>query len=88
MEQQLKQQLMQKKLCKISRKKKKVQFFPSYHSQKIVPTIKNKHHPTPSYQKVAYTFQNDIQSYQRTVLKLFMKKREKCMRKINNKKKH
>ena len=73
-----------KNLCKsLAKKKKKVQFFPSYHSQKIVPTIKNKHHPTPSYQKVAYTFQNDIQSYQRTVLKLFMKK-EKCMRKINN----
>lgn len=34
MEQQLKQQLMQKKLMQISRKKKKVQFFPSYHSQK------------------------------------------------------
>merc|ERR1712051_309681 len=88
MEQQLKQQLCKKKFMQISRKKKKVQFFPSYHSQKIVPTIKNKHHPTPSYQKVAYTFQNDIQSYQKkTVLKLFMKKREKCMRKINNKKK-
>ena len=33
MEQQLKQQLMQKKnLCKSLARKKKVQFFPSYHS--------------------------------------------------------
>merc|ERR1712051_37963 len=80
-EQQLKQQLMQKKkLCKISRKKKKVQFFPSYHSQKIVPTIKNKHHPTPSYQKVAYTFQNDVQSYQKkNCTKAFYEKKRKSV---------
>jgi len=38
-------------------RKKKVQFF-HLTIRKIVPTIK-KHHP-PSYQKVAYTFQNDI----------------------------
>jgi len=50
---------MQKKLMQISRKKK-VQFF-HLTIRKIVPTIKKnkKHHP-PSYQKVAYTFQNDI----------------------------
>lgn len=78
MEQQLKQQLMQKKnYANLSQKKKKVQFFPSYHSQKIVlPTMKKNtiHH---HIKKVAYTFQNDIQSYQRTVLKLFMKKKRK-----------
>ena len=34
MEQQLKQQLMQKKTYANLSQKKKVQFFPSYHSQK------------------------------------------------------
>jgi len=58
MEQQLIQQLMQKKLMQISRKKKESTVFSILPFAKIVITIK-KHHP-PSYQKVAYTFQNDI----------------------------
>jgi len=82
MEQQLKQQLMQKKTYANLSQKKKVQFFPSLPFAKIVPTIK-KHHP-PSYQKVAYTFQNDIQS-SKNCTKAFMKK-EKCMRKSTKKK--
>merc|ERR1711956_24479 len=80
MEQQLKQQLMQKKLMQISRKKKST-VFSILPFAKIVPTIK-KHHP-PSYQKVAYTFQNDIQS-SKNCTKAFMKK-EKCMRKSTKK---
>jgi len=81
MEQQLKQQLMQKKLMQISRKKKESTVF------SILPFAKNstnykKHHP-PSYQKVAYTFQNDIQS-SKNCTKAFMKK-EKCMRKSRKK---
>jgi hypothetical protein len=60
MEQQLKQQLMQKKLMQISRKKEKEStVFSILPFAKIVPTILKNHHP-PSYQKVAYTFQNDI----------------------------
>merc|ERR1712008_36037 len=81
MEQQLKQQLMQKKLMQISRKKKST-VFSILPFAKIVPTIK-KHHP-PSYQKVAYTFQNDIKS-SKNCTKAFMKK-EKCMRKSTKKK--
>jgi len=82
MEQQLKQQLMQKKnLCK-SLAKKESTVFSILPFAKIVPTIK-KHHP-PSYQKVAYTFQNDIQS-SKNCTKAFMKK-EKCMRKSTKKK--
>jgi len=81
MEQQLKQQLMQKKnLCK-SLAKKESTVFSILPFAKIVPTIK-KHHP-PSYQKVAYTFQNDIQS-SKNCTKAFMKK-EKCMRKSTKK---
>jgi len=38
---------------------KKVQFF-HLTIRKIVPTIKKQKHHPPSYQKVAYTFQNDI----------------------------
>jgi len=60
MEQQLKQQLMQKKFMQISRKKEKEStVFSILPFAKIVPTILKNHHP-PSYQKVAYTFQNDI----------------------------
>jgi len=50
---------MQKKLMQISRKKKST-VFPSYHSQNSTNYKKNKKHHPPSYQKVAYTFQNDI----------------------------
>lgn len=84
MEQQLKQQLMQKKLMQISRKKKESTVFSILPFAKIVPTIK-KHHP-PSYQKVAYTFQNDIQS-SKNCTKAFMKKR-KVYAQIKKKKKH
>jgi len=59
MEQQLKQQLMQKKLMQISRKKKESTVFSILPFAKIVITMHKKHHP-PSYQKVAYIFQNDI----------------------------
>lgn len=84
MEQQLKQQLMQKKkLMQISRKKKESTVFSILPFAKIVPTIK-KHHP-PSYQKVAYTFQNDIQS-SKNCTKAFMKKR-KVYAQIKKKKK-
>merc|ERR1712008_163189 len=62
--------------------KKKRTVFSILPFAKIVPTIK-KHHP-PSYQKVAYTFQNDIQS-SKNCTKAFMKK-EKCMRKSTEKK--
>jgi len=84
MEQQLKQQLMQKKnLCK-SLAKKKSTVFSILPFAKIVPTIK-KHHP-PSYQKVAYTFQNDIQS-SKNCTKAFMKtKKSVCAN--QRKKKH
>merc|ERR1711935_1165119 len=80
-EQQLKQQLMQKKLMQISRKKKESTVFSILPFAKIVPTIK-KHHP-PSYQKVAYTFQNDIQS-SKNCTKAFLKKKN-CMRKSTKK---
>lgn len=87
MEQQLKQQLMQKKkLMQISRKKKKEStVFSILPFAKIVPTIK-KHHP-PSYQKVAYTFQNDIQS-SKNCTKAFMKKRKVYAQNQQQKKKH
>lgn len=75
MEQQLKQQLMQKKNnANLSQKKRKYSFFHLTIRKNSIPTIKKNtilHH---HIKKVAYTFQNDIQSYQRTVLKLFMKK--------------
>lgn len=74
MEQQLKQQLMQKKLMQISRKKKESTVFSILPFAKIVITIKNTHHP-PSYQKVAYTFQNDIQS-SKNCTKAFYEKRK------------
>jgi hypothetical protein len=60
MEQQLKQQLMQKKIyANLSQKEKESTVFSILPFAKIVPTILKNHHP-PSYQKVAYTFQNDI----------------------------
>ena len=83
MEQQLKQQLMQKKLMQISRKKKESTVFSILPFVKIVPTIKKKHHP-PSYQKVAYTFQHDIQS-SKNCTKAFYEKR-KAYAQINKKK--
>jgi len=82
MEQQLKQQLMQKKLMQISRKKKESTVFFHLTIRKNSTNYKKKHHP-PSYQKVAYTFQNDIQS-SKNCTKAFMKK-EKCMRKSKKK---
>jgi len=80
MEQQLKQQLMQKNLCKSLAKKRKYSFF--HLTIRKNSTNYKKHHP-PSYQKVAYTFQNDIQS-SKNCTKAFMKK-EKCMRKSRKK---
>jgi len=59
MEQQLKQQLMQKKTYANLSQKKESTVFSILPFAKIVPTILKNHHP-PSYQKVAYTFQNDI----------------------------
>jgi len=84
MEQQLKQQLMQKKLMQISRKKKESTVFSILPFVKIVPTIKKNtiHH----HIKKSHTHFKMISNHQRTVLKLFMKK-EKCMRK-STKKKH
>merc|ERR1712051_32153 len=70
MEQQLKQQLMQKKIMQISRKKKESTVFSILPFAKIV---------LPTMKKDACTFQNDIQSYQRTVPKLFMKKKKKSV---------
>lgn len=91
MEQQLKQQLMQKKIyANLSQKKKKVQFFPSYHSQKIVlPTIKKNtilHH----HIKKSHTHFKMISNHiKKNCTKAFYeKKKETCMRKINNKKKN
>merc|ERR1712051_851092 len=58
------------------KKKRKYSFFHLTILKNSIPTIKKNtilHH---HIKKVAYTFQNDIQSYQRTVLKLFMKKRK------------
>jgi len=77
MEQQLKQQLMQKKnLCKSLAKKKESTVFSILPFAKIVlPTIKKTHHP-PSYQKVAYTFQNDIQSSKNCTKAFYEKKRK------------
>jgi len=83
MEQQLKQQLMQKKTyANLSQKKKKVQFFPSYHSQKIVLTIKNTIH---HHIKKSHTHFKMISNHQRTVLKLLWKKKSVC---ANQEKKH
>ena len=48
-----------KKLMQISRKKKESTVFSILPFAKIVITMHKKHHP-PSYQKVAYIFQNDI----------------------------
>jgi len=76
MEQQLKQQLMQKKLCKsLAKKRKYVQFFSILPFAKIVPTIKKNtinHHI-----KKTLTHFKMISNHQRTVLKLFMKKERK-----------
>lgn len=82
MEQQLKQQLMQKKLMQISRKKKESTVFSILPFAKIVPTIKKNtiHH----HIKKSHTHFKMISNHQRTVLKLFMKK-EKCMRKSTKK---
>lgn len=71
-----------KKLMQISRKKKESTVFSILPFAKIVPTIKKKHHP-PSYQKVAYTFQNDIQS-SKNCTKAFYEKR-KVYAQINKK---
>jgi len=83
MEQQLKQQLMQKKLMQISRKKKESTVFSILPFVKIVPTIKKKA-PSTIISKKSHTHFNMISNHQRTVLKLFMKK-EKCMRKSTKK---
>merc|ERR1712051_841144 len=60
MEQQLKQQLMQKNFMQISRKKKRKYSF--FHL--TIRKNSNNYKKTPStiISKVAYTFQNDIQS--------------------------
>jgi len=88
MEQQLKQQLMQKKnLCKsLAKKKRKYSFFHLTIRKNSITNYKKNtiHH----HIKKSHTHFKMISNHQRTVLKLFMKKREKCMRKINNKKKH
>jgi len=83
MEQQLKQQLMQKKTYANLSQKKESTVFSILPFAKIVPTILKKHHP-PSYQKVAYTFQNDIQS-SKNCTKAFYEKR-KVYAQINKKK--
>jgi len=82
MEQQLKQQLMQKKLMQISRKKKESTVFSILPFVKIVPTIKKNtiHH---HIKKVAYTFQHDIQS-SKNCTKAFYEKR-KVYAQINKK---
>jgi uncharacterized ubiquitin-like protein YukD len=86
MEQQLKQQLMQKKnLCKSLAKKKESTVFSILPFAKIVlPTIKKNtiHH----HIKKSHTHFKMISNHQE-LLKLFMTKREKFMRKINNKNK-
>lgn len=48
-----------KNLCKSLAKKKESTVFSILPFAKIVITMHKKHHP-PSYQKVAYIFQNDI----------------------------
>jgi len=67
MEQQLKQQLMQKKLMQISRKKKESTVFSILPFAKIVPTIKNTIH---HHIKKSHTHFKMISNHQRTVLKL------------------
>ena len=84
MEQQLKQQLMQKKLMQISRKKKESTVFSILPFAKIVITM-HKKHTIHHHIKKSHTYFKMISNHQRTVLKLFMKK-EKCMRKSTTKK--
>jgi len=82
MEQQLKQQLMQKKTyANLSQEKRKYSFFHLTIRKNSKKTIKKNtiHH----HIKKSLTYFKMISNHQRTVLKLFMKK-EKCMRKINN----
>lgn len=82
MEQQLKQQLMQKKTYANLSQKKESTVFSILPFAKIVPTIKKNtiHH----HIKKSHTHFKMISNHQRTVLKLFMKK-EKCMRKSTKK---
>lgn len=84
MEQQLKQQLMQKKLMQISRKKKRKYSF--FHLTIRKNSTNYKKNTIHHHIKKSHTHFKMISNHQRTVLKLFMKK-EKCMRK-STKKKH
>lgn len=83
MEQQLKQQLMQKKLMQISRKKEKEStvFFHLTIRKNSTNYKKNTIH---HHIKKSHTHFKMISNHQRTVLKLFMKK-EKCMHKSTKK---
>ena len=83
MEQQLKQQLMQKNLCKsLANKKRKYSFFHLTIRKNSITNYKKNtiHH----HIKKSHTHFKMISNHQRTVLKLFKKQKEKCMRKINN----
>lgn len=83
MEQQLKQQLMQKKLMQISRKKKRKYSF--FHLTIRKNSNNYKKNTIHHHIKKSLTHFKMISNHQRTVLKLFMKK-EKCMRKSTTKK--
>lgn len=82
MEQQLKQQLMQKKLMQISRKKKRKYSF--FHLTIRKNSTNYKKNTIHHHIKKSHTHFKMISNHQRTVLKLFMKK-EKCMRKSTKK---
>jgi hypothetical protein len=62
----------------ISRKKKESTVFSILPFAKIAKkNYKEKHHP-PSYQKVAYTFRNDIQSSKNCTKAFYEKKKSVC----------
>jgi len=82
MEQQLKQQLMQKKTyANLSQKKRKYSFFHLTIRKNSTNYKKNTIH---HHIKKSHTHFKMISNHQRTVLKLFMKK-EKCMHKSTKK---
>lgn len=88
MEQQLKQQLMQKKknYANLSQKKESTVFSILPFAKIVLPTIKK--HTIHHHIKKSHTHFKMISNHQRTVLKLFFEKKKSVMRKINNKKKH
>jgi len=86
MEQQLKQQLMQKKTyANLSQKKRKESMYSFFHLTIRKNSTNYKKNTINHHIKKTLTHFKMISNHQRTVLKLFMKK-EKCMRKSTTKK--